>query len=175
MLRRQNVNCYGIKEMEKIDLMNCYKGYMDSPIGPLEIICNEKALLVVEFVETKGEETEQNEILKEVKRQLEEYFEGKRKNFELELFLEGTDFQKKVWSELANIPYGETISYKEQAERIGNVKAIRAVGTTNGKNKIPIILPCHRVIGTNGKLTGYAGGLHRKQWLLDLEKRLKIE
>ena len=159
--------------MKKMDLSTEYIGYVDSPIGPLEIHCSEDSLVSVEFTEKIGEATIENEILKNVKNQLVEYFEGKRKVFDLKLFLDGTEFQKKVWLELGNIPYGETISYKTQAERVGNVKAIRAVGTTNGKNQIPIILPCHRVIGTNGKLTGYAGGLHRKQWLLDFERGQK--
>lgn len=147
-----------------------YRGYIESPIGTVEIITDDSGVVSVFFVENKGEETEKNEILKKAEKQLTEYFEGNRKDFDLELSLEGTDFQKKVWSELANIPYGETISYKQQSERIGNVKAIRAVGGANGKNQISIILPCHRVIGTNGSLTGYAGGLDKKKWLLDFEK-----
>lgn len=104
--------------------------------------------------------------LLEAKKQLEEYFSGKRKIFDLPLKQEGTGFQQKVWNELCNIPFGETISYHELSKRIGDVKAIRAAGTANGKNKLSIVVPCHRVIGSDGSLTGYEGGLHRKQWLL---------
>ena len=147
-----------------------YRGHIESPIGTVEIITDDSGVVSVFFVENKGEETEKNEILKKAEKQLTEYFDGTRKDFDLELSLEGTDFQKKAWNELANIPYGETISYMEQSERIGNVKAIRAVGGANGKNKISIILPCHRVIGKNGSLTGYGGGLDKKKWLLDFEK-----
>ena len=147
-----------------------YRGHIESPIGTVEIITDDSGVVSVFFVENKGEETEKNEILKKAEKQLTEYFDGTRKDFDLELSLEGTDFQKKAWNELANIPYGETISYKDQSERIGNVKAIRAVGGANGKNKISIILPCHRVIGKNGSLTGYGGGLDKKKWLLDFEK-----
>lgn len=150
-----------------------YRGYIESPLGLVEIICDDIGVISVMFVETKGEETEKNDILLKAEMQLREYFDGNRKTFDLELDLTGTEFQKKVWMELLNIPYGETISYKEQATRVGNVKAIRAVGTTNGKNKISIIVPCHRVIGSNGSLTGYAGGLDKKQWLLEFEKSRK--
>jgi methylated-DNA-[protein]-cysteine S-methyltransferase len=101
--------------------------------------------------------------------QLSEYFEGKRKTFELELAPEGTDFQKAVWDELTRVPYGSTLSYGELARRIGRADAVRAVGAANGANPIPIVIPCHRVVGSNGSLTGYGGGLDRKKWLLALE------
>ena len=101
--------------------------------------------------------------------QLSEYFEGKRTSFDLPFGLEGTDFQKRVWAELLNIPFGKTRSYMEQAKALGDVKAIRAVASANGQNKIAIIIPCHRVIGSDGSLTGFAGGLHRKKWLLEFE------
>jgi len=107
-------------------------------------------------------------------RQLGDYFEGKRQDFDLPLALEGTPFQKKVWLALADIPYGETISYAELARRIGSPKAVRAVGSANGQNPIPIVLPCHRVIGSDGKLRGYAGGLDMKARLLRLENGLLI-
>jgi methylated-DNA-[protein]-cysteine S-methyltransferase len=103
--------------------------------------------------------------------QLREYFEGKRRTFDLELAMRGTEFQLAVWSELQRIPYGDTISYSELARRIGKPSAIRAVGAANGANPIPVIVPCHRVIGSNGTLTGYGGGIERKQWLLALEGR----
>lgn len=105
--------------------------------------------------------------------QLNEYFEGTRKQFDLKLNPQGTDFQKKVWDKLLEIPYGKTISYLELSNQLGDVKAIRAVANANGKNPLWIIVPCHRVIGTDGSLTGYAGGIHRKQWLLDHENPFK--
>jgi methylated-DNA-[protein]-cysteine S-methyltransferase len=105
--------------------------------------------------------------------QLNEYFEGARTQFDLKLNPEGTDFQNKVWKQLEQIPYGKTISYLELSKQLGDVKAIRAVANANGKNPLWIIVPCHRVIGTDGSLTGYAGGLHRKQWLLQHESPFK--
>ncbi len=107
--------------------------------------------------------------------QLREYFSGERKVFNVPLDLEGTEFQKKVWNELQKIPYGKTISYKTLSEKLGNVKAIRAVGKANGQNLVPIIIPCHRVIGANGSLIGYAGGLAIKEKLLHLEGALNPE
>ena len=105
--------------------------------------------------------------------QLNEYFAGRRKAFDLPLKLFGTEFQQKVWIALSKIPYGVTVSYKDLAETVGNPKACRAIGMANNKNPLPIILPCHRVIGKNGSLTGYAGGLHIKKFLLDLEQQYK--
>jgi O-6-methylguanine DNA methyltransferase len=107
--------------------------------------------------------------------QLKEYFSGARKEFQVPLDIEGTDFQKRVWQELQNIPYGKTISYKTLSEKLGDVKAIRAVGKANGQNPIPILIPCHRVIGANGTLVGYAGGLAIKEKLLHLEGALNPE
>ena len=114
-------------------------------------------------------------ILKNTERQLSEYFSGKRNTFDLKLNSKGTDFMKKVWRELLNIPYGETRTYKEIAEKIGNPKGARAVGMANNKNPIPIIIPCHRVIGKNKKLVGYALGLDMKEFLLNLERKNKKE
>ncbi|MBD0368698.1 MAG: methylated-DNA--[protein]-cysteine S-methyltransferase, partial [Flavisolibacter sp.] len=110
-------------------------------------------------------------VLKTVLQQLQEYFEGKRKIFDLPLQQQGTEFQQRVWNQLLQVPFGKTISYLELARKIGDVKAIRAVGTANGKNNLAIVVPCHRVIGTNTRLTGYAGGLWRKQWLLEHEAK----
>ena len=110
-----------------------------------------------------------DEILQKVKVQLQEYFQNKREIFDIPLFLVGSEFQKSVWNTLLKIPYGETRTYKQQALLIGNEKAVRAVANANGANAISIIIPCHRIIGTNGKLTGYAGGLDTKQLLLDIE------
>src|SRR5580698_11023853 len=111
------------------------------------------------------------EPLRETARQLAEYFEGARREFDLPLRLDGTDFQKRAWRNLMEIPYGRTRSYGEQAERIGNPKASRAVGLANGRNPIPIVVPCHRVIGADGSLTGFGGGIARKRWLLAHERR----
>ena len=111
--------------------------------------------------------------LKECVAQLDEYFKGSRRQFQIKLKPEGTEFQKKVWNELLKIPYGKTISYLELTKKLGDIKAIRAVANANGKNPVWIIIPCHRVIGSNGSLTGYAGGLHRKKWLLDHENPVK--
>jgi methylated-DNA-[protein]-cysteine S-methyltransferase len=108
-------------------------------------------------------------VLQEVVTQLNDYFEGKRTEFDVLLNPQGTDFQKKVWNGLLQIPYGKTMSYLELSKQLGDVKAIRAVASANGKNPLWIIIPCHRVIGTDGSLTGYAGGLWRKKWLLELE------
>ena len=106
-----------------------------------------------------------------LKKEINEYFEGKRKSFTVPLDAPGTEFQKGVWEELKKIPYGQTISYKTQAERLKNPKGVRAVANANGHNRISIIIPCHRVIGEDGTLTGYGGGLWRKKWLLDFEKK----
>lgn len=114
-------------------------------------------------------EANHNPVLLETKRQLHEYFAGSRHRFELELDFTGTDFQKSVWQALLTIPFGETRSYSQIAQQIGNPKAVRAVGAANGRNPISIIAPCHRVIGASGGLTGFAGGLEAKQYLLALE------
>ncbi len=151
-----------------------YFVYLKSPMGVLKIVSNEESIL--EIIHVKEEEQSSDcipQILKDAIIQLNEYFEGKRKEFDLKIDLKGTDFQKKVWDELTNIGYGETKSYKDVAIKIGNEKAVRAVGMTNSKNPISIVVPCHRVIGSNKKLTGYAGGLDRKKWLLDHEKENK--
>ena len=105
--------------------------------------------------------------------QLNEYFNGEREQFSLKLNPEGTNFQKRVWNELAKIPYGKTVFYLELSKKLGDIKAIRAVANANGKNPIWVVIPCHRVIGTDGSLTGYAGGLHRKKWLLEHESPYK--
>src|SRR5690606_34971068 len=113
------------------------------------------------------------EELEDTVYQLQEYFEGTRTQFSLQLNPQGTDFQKRVWEELQHIPYGKTISYLELSKKLGDIKAIRAVAAANGKNPLWIVVPCHRVIGSDGSLTGYAGGLHRKQWLLEHESPVK--
>jgi len=113
------------------------------------------------------------EVLEDAVYQLQEYFNGQRDSFSLTLNPAGTDFQKKVWNALQDIPFGKTISYLELSKRLGDVKAIRAVAAANGKNPLWVVVPCHRVIGSDGSLTGYAGGLHRKKWLLDHESPSK--
>jgi methylated-DNA-[protein]-cysteine S-methyltransferase len=147
-----------------------YYGYYESPIGLLGVVCTKEWLLSVEFVDKKSSQVKSNFLIEKVLKQLDQYFKGERKEFDLPLFLGGTPFQNQVWNELQKIPYGETFSYKELAVKLGNEKATRAVGNANGKNLISIIVPCHRVIGSNKKLTGYAGGLDRKKWLLEHEK-----
>lgn len=155
-----------------------YKIY-DFEIGELAICEENGKIVLVNVVKTKEdiEEMAKNSIQKETslikntKQQLDEYFAGKRKKFDIPIKLDGTDFQIKVWKELLKIPYGETCSYLDIAKRIGNPKASRAVGMANNKNKIIIIVPCHRVIGSNKKLVGYACGLEVKEKLLELERK----
>ena len=155
-----------------------YKKVMNSPVGKIEIIEeNEKLIELNIYNEEKNEQKNKiiekdTRLLLEVEKQLKEYFKGKRTKFEIPLNPKGTEFMKNVWKELLKIPYGETRTYKEIAEKIGNSKASRAVGMVNNKNPIPIIIPCHRVIGSNNKLVGYALGLDMKQYLLDLEREV---
>jgi methylated-DNA-[protein]-cysteine S-methyltransferase len=154
-----------------------YYAQIESPVGPLLLAADDAGLRQVEFV--KGKRAGQSTPvlsgncapLQEAIRQLKAYFAGKRERFDLPLAPEGTPFQRAVWKLLCEIPYGETISYGELARRIGNPKASRAVGLANGANPIAIVIPCHRVIGSNGKLTGYGGGLPLKEKLLALERR----
>ena len=155
-----------------------YKKVMNSPVGKIEIIEENEKLIELNIYNEERNEKKNNiiekdtKLLLEVEKQLKEYFEGKRIKFEIPLNPKGTEFMKKVWKELLNIPYGETRTYKEIAEKIDNSKASRAVGMANNKNPIPIIIPCHRVIGSNNKLVGYALGLDMKQYLLDLERKV---
>lgn len=148
----------------------------DSPIGYLCIVENGEGITSIDFVskeeylKVKSADTTETPLLLQAYKELSEYFLGVRKKFTLTLAPSGTPFQLKVWSALCEIPYGETKSYKQIAERAGNPKACRAVGMANNRNPIPIIIPCHRVIGTNGKLVGYGGGLDIKERLLQLEK-----
>lgn len=146
-----------------------YRDYYESEIGLIEVTASESALKTLYFVAERDEDTESNEILADTLQQLDEYFKGERRKFTIPLDPDGTDFQKLVWEELRKIPYGKTVSYLDIAKKLNNVGAIRAVGSANGRNRISIILPCHRVIGSDGKLTGYAGGIWRKEWLLEHE------
>lgn len=151
--------------------------HFDCPLGPLLVAQDETGLREINFPKhghaaaPAPEWRRDDSALRESIRQLRAYFAGQLENFDLPLAPEGTAFQQRVWGELCKIPYGETISYGELARRIGNPKAGRAVGLANGSNPIPIVIPCHRVIGSNGKLTGYGGGLPIKEKLLALEKR----
>lgn len=146
------------------------KTELKTPIGVVVIRGSEKGIRSVTFTDKSEVEIEQTpETLQACKNQLAAYFEGTQKEFSLLLDPEGTSFQKKVWKQLSNIGFGRTSSYKEQTEALGDLKAIRAVAGANAKNPIAIIIPCHRVIGSDGKLTGYAGGLWRKKWLLEHE------
>ena len=144
---------------------------MDSPLGILKIVGDQESIKMVSFVDSKGQES--GGILplhvRHAKKQLTEYFDGKRETFNLPLAPEGTDFQKEVWNALLDIPFGKTTTYAKQSVKLGDLKKIRAVGTANGKNPIAVIIPCHRVIGSDGNLTGYAGGLDKKEWLLKHE------
>jgi methylated-DNA-[protein]-cysteine S-methyltransferase len=161
--------------MEKVMKVNRSKAenakamYMDSPVGLLEIQSTDLGVRSVNFVDRIFFDVEEHTYNLLTIKQLEEYFDGKRTVFELPFDLEGTPFQQRVWLELFKIPFGKTRSYMDISKALGDPKAIRAVGTANGANKIAIIIPCHRVIGSDGSLTGYAGGLHRKKWLLDFE------
>ena len=144
--------------------------YFTSPVGVVEIRGTSTAVSAVNFVIDEDESSKDlPEVIVQCKKELEEYFAGKRKEFTVKVKPEGTPFRKKVWKELMKIKFGDTTSYLQISKQIGNEKAIRAVGSANGKNPIAIIIPCHRVISEDGKLTGYAGGLWRKQWLLEHE------
>ncbi|WP_370477491.1 methylated-DNA--[protein]-cysteine S-methyltransferase [Tamlana flava] len=141
-----------------------------TPLGFTKIIGDEDGITSVSVLNSEEKVTDIIPLqLEECVIQLQEYFEGIRKQFSLKLNPDGTDFQKKVWKKLEEIPFGKTISYLDLSKQLSDVKAIRAVANANGKNPLWIIVPCHRVIGSDGSLTGYAGGLHRKQWLLDHE------
>jgi methylated-DNA-[protein]-cysteine S-methyltransferase len=144
--------------------------YLNSPIGFLEISGTQTFVTSVLFVpEEEPSSVPVPEVLLQCKKELEEYFAGKRKKFDVKLKPEGTDFQRKVWSELKKLQYGDTTSYIEIAKQLKNPGSVRAVGHANGKNPIAVIIPCHRVISGDGKLTGYSGGMWRKQWLLEHE------
>lgn len=144
-----------------------------TPLGFAEIKGDENGLISISVMDEKQLSDIIPEVLEDAVYQLQEYFEGARKEFQLTLNPRGTDFQKRVWEELTNIPFGKTTSYLDLSKRLGDVKAIRAVAAANGKNPLWIVIPCHRVIGSNGDLIGYAGGLHRKKWLLEHESPVK--
>jgi AraC family transcriptional regulator, regulatory protein of adaptative response / methylated-DNA-[protein]-cysteine methyltransferase len=161
---------------------------LETPLGPMFACANKSGVCLLEFTDRKMLESEfkdlstrlnatilqgKNSYFDQLKRELKEYFNGERKEFTVPLYTPGSEFQFKVWDQLKTIPYGETRSYKEQATSIGKPEAVRAVANANGMNRVAILIPCHRVIGSDGKLTGYGGGVWRKKYLLDLEKENK--
>jgi methylated-DNA-[protein]-cysteine S-methyltransferase len=147
--------------------------FIESPLGITKIVGDENGIAEISVL-SEGENTPEIPIsLKECVSQLREYFDGQRQHFDFKLNPQGPDFQQKVWQELLNIPFGNTMSYLDLSKKLGDVKAIRAVASANGRNPLWIVVPCHRVIGTDGSLTGYAGGLWRKKWLLGHESPAK--
>ena len=159
---------------------------LTTPLGPMYACATNEGICLLEFTDRRMLETElrdiqekmngiilagENEHLVQLEKELDEYFQGKRKSFTVKLVTPGTEFQRSAWQKLHDIPYGHTCSYQEQAERVGRPKAVRAVATANGHNRIAIIIPCHRIIGKDGKLRGYGGGLDRKKWLLEHERK----
>ena len=145
------------------------RAFLKTPLGFLEINGSEKGISKIEFINMRVRINRVPAILKPCVTELKEYFTGERKDFTISLDLSGSDFQLKVWNELLKIPYGTTISYLELAKRMGDARAMQAVGGANGANPVVILVPCHRVIGSNGRLVGYGGGIKRKKWLLEHE------
>ncbi len=166
--------------------MHHYRTTMNSPIGELTILAVDDGLVAIDWSDDAGHHTDvpsgdvadvgadDHPVLQRVVDQLGEYFAGERTEFYLPLAARGTPFQQQAWDALVRIPYGETVSYGEQATMLGDKNKARAVGAANGRNPIPIIVPCHRVVGSNGKLTGFAGGLDTKAWLLDHELAVRM-
>jgi len=162
--------------------MTVHYARIDSPVGPLLLAASDDGLHAIEFHDARhpvkrGDDWRDGNhpLLREAERQLREYFAGKRRSFDLPLAPKGTPFQREVWQALASIPYGRTSSYGELAARVGRPSASRAIGAANGRNPLPIVLPCHRVIGADGSLTGFGGGLPTKQFLLKLEGALPAD
>jgi len=152
--------------------METYTCTLETPIGALQIAGTEAGISAITFLDDPAPASESiPPDLAECARQLEEYFAGTRKEFTFELLPQGTPFERRVWAHLLDIPFGETRTYMQIAEALGDPKSIRAVGRANGRNPIAIVVPCHRVIGSNGDLVGYGGGLWRKEWLLTHEGR----
>lgn len=147
--------------------------FIQTPLGIAKIVGDENGISVISILSEGNSTTKIPKNLKECVSQLKEYFEGQRNHFDFKMNPQGTDFQQKVWQELLNIPFGKTMSYLDLSKKLGDVKAIRAVASANGRNPLWIVVPCHRVIGTDGSLTGYAGGLWRKKWLLEHESPSK--
>jgi methylated-DNA-[protein]-cysteine S-methyltransferase len=151
-----------------------HTAYLNTPLGTACITGDEQGITAITILDEQvGDSEIIHESLEDACQQLREYFLGDRQGFDLNLNPTGTDFQKKVWNALVTIPYGKTISYHTLSKNLGDVKAIRAAASANAKNPLWVVVPCHRVIGSDGSLTGYAGGLHRKKWLLDHESPFK--
>jgi methylated-DNA-[protein]-cysteine S-methyltransferase len=157
-------------------MQNVYYTYYQSPVGLLKIGGTDNYISELSFVDNKEQVTHGepgiSEVMHQCTEELIEFFNGKRRSFDIPVYQEGTTFQQRVWGELLNIPFGKTISYLELAKHLGDVKTVRAAASTSGKNKIAIIIPCHRVIGSDKSLVGYGGGLWRKKWLLQHEFRV---
>ena len=155
---------------------NLYYTYYQSPVGLLKIGGTDHYIAELSFVDNKNQVTHGepgiSEVMHQCTEELIEFFNGKRRSFDIPAYQEGTAFQQRVWGELLNIPFGKTISYLELAKRLGDIKVVRAAASTSGKNKIAIIIPCHRIIGSDKSLVGYGGGLWRKKWLLQHEFRV---
>lgn len=155
-------------------MQEIYVGYYESPIGLIEISGTDDAVRSLDFVEERRDGCHSKRVVDQAMKEMKEYFEGNRQQFEVPLDLRGTPFQRAVWRELLKIPYGSTASYGDIARAIGNPKAVRAVGGANHRNPVALIVPCHRVIGSDGSMTGYGSGIWRKEWLLKHEgKRCK--
>ncbi len=154
--------------------MKTYRACHQSGIGFLEVVGNQQGILTITFGADEFESDPKLPVpMAECLRQLDQYFKGRRQKFGIPLLLKGTDFQKAVWRQLQKIPFGQTASYGDVARAVGSPRAFRAVGNANNKNPIPLIIPCHRVIGSDGKLVGFGGGICRKEWLLDHEKHFQ--
>ncbi len=155
--------------------MTTISTYYQSPLGPMRISGTDTYISEIRFVDDKEEiikNVQLNDLLQQCVEELIQYFNGNRKTFDIPVHQKGTDFQNRVWSELLNINFGKTISYMTLAKKLGDPNCIRAAASSNGKNKIAIVVPCHRVIGSNQSLVGYAGGIKRKKWLLDHENKI---
>ena len=150
--------------------MNYYYDHYDTPLGKMEITANEDAVLSIHFVD-KVQPVKRNAVTDLARQQMLEYFAGERETFDLPMAPEGTEFQRMVWRALTQVAYGETCSYADIANRINKPKAVRAVGAANGKNPMTIVVPCHRIVGSDGSLTGYASGTDKKAWLLNHESQ----
>lgn len=146
-----------------------YRAYFKSPLGLLSITANETAITGLSFVKSKKAKEKKNEVIKDCLKQLTEYFKRERYDFNLLTEQDGTEFQQKVWTEIQKIPFGLTTSYLILAKKLRNYTLSRAVGNACGKNKIPLIIPCHRMVGNSGELVGYIGGIDKKKWLLEFE------
>jgi len=147
-----------------------YTSYIQSKIGYLIIVASEQYVQEIRFSDEQPDRGETNEITSKCVLQLKEYFAGERREFDMPVHAKGTEFQVRVWEELMKVPFGQQVTYQDLAEKVGDIKMARAIGMASSKNRISIIVPCHRIIGSSGKLTGYAAGLWRKDWLLKHER-----